>query len=133
MWCEDERDHSRIHPADSSDLHAWTRAAPPVTDQPQEGPTAFRPADAYRMMTDNRNGLSVRRSTDLDARSREPYQLPTAAPEGHHAMAVEQGECTAVLYCFTADGSDPAAALSPSAPRAWRYATAGSPAPRTPR
>ncbi|KUM76055.1 hypothetical protein [Streptomyces curacoi] len=58
MWFKDERDHSRIHTADSPDLHTWTRGAPAVTDQPQEGPTVFRPADAYCMMTDNWNGLS---------------------------------------------------------------------------
>ncbi|MBC2906498.1 glycosyl hydrolase [Streptomyces cupreus] len=107
MWFKDERDDSRIHTADSPDLYTWTRTAPAATDQPQEGPTVFRLAGEYWMITDNWKGLSVYRSPDLENWTREPYQLLAATPEGHHAMVVEQG-ASAALWYFTADEDDPA-------------------------
>lgn len=109
MWFKDERDQSRIHSADSPDLHSWTRTAAGVTDQPQEGPTVFRLADAYWMVTDNWKGLSVYRSPDLARWTREPYQLlATGAELGHHGMVLEQGGNSAVLWYFTHDADDPA-------------------------
>lgn len=105
MWFKDERDSSRIHAADSPDLYTWKRSGPAVTDQPQEGPTVFRLAGTYWMVTDNWSGLSVYRSADLTDWTREPYQL--LAPHGHHAMAVEQGESTALLCYFTHVEDDP--------------------------
>jgi hypothetical protein len=105
MWFKDERDDSHLHTADSPDLYTWTRQRPAAVDQPQEGPTVFRLADAYWMVTDNWRGLSVYRSTDLTEWTREPYQL--LAPHGHHAMALEQGEDHAVLCYFVPDDGDP--------------------------
>ncbi|WBO63060.1 glycosyl hydrolase [Streptomyces camelliae] len=108
MWFKDERDDSHLHTAHSRDLYTWTRTAPAATDQSQEGPTVFRPAGVYWMVTDNWKGLSVYRSADLDTWTREPYQLLAEEPEGHHAMALEQGDAAAVLWYFTADEDDPA-------------------------
>lgn len=106
LWFKDERDGSRIHAADSPDLYSWKRLPGPAAagDQPQEGPSVFRLAGSYWMVTDNWSGLSVYRSHDLDSWSREPYQL--LAPHGHHAMAVEQGDDEALLVYFTHVGDE---------------------------
>lgn len=119
IWYKDERDHSHIHYADSTDLIHWTGNDAAITDRSSEGPKVFRWKDQYWMITDAWKGLGVYHSTDLLHWVVQPQNLlakpgkaPTDWSEGHHCDVIVNGN-HAFIYYFTHQGG---ADLDPNLP-----------------
>lgn len=124
LWYKDERDHSHIHYADSSDLVHWTLKGAAITDRNGEGPKVFAWRGAQWMITDIWKGLAVYRSTDLehwtpqhDAILREPGTIVTDRSIGHHCDVVVHGDRAFIFYFTHQLGADLDPALAHSSDR----------------
>lgn len=107
LWYKDERDHSYIHYADSTDLIQWSAKGAAITDRHGEAPKVFQWKGWYWMITDVWRGLGVYRSSDLihwTAQSGNllelPGHIPTDRTEGHHCDVIVNGD-RAFIYYFT--------------------------------
>jgi len=110
VWYKDERDHSYIHYADSTDLVHWTAKGAAITDRGSEGPKIFRWKGEYWLIADPAKGLSVYHSDDLEHWVAQPEnilqvpgQLPTDRNKGSHCDVVVNGDRAFIFY-FTHQG-----------------------------
>lgn len=113
LWYKNERDHSHIYRAESTDLAHWTDKGPVLTDRSQEGPKVFFWKDQYWMITDVWHGLAVYRSTDAEHWTHEqknlleePGLIPTDRAKGQHADVVVNGERAFLFYFVHQQGAD---------------------------
>jgi len=110
MWYKDEKKHSHIIMADSSDLYKWQTVGEAVTDCASEGPNVFYFNQTYYMITDCWDGMAVYRSDDLtdwtrqkDNILKEPGTRKYDNVKGGHAdIAVSKGR--AYIFYFTHPG-----------------------------
>lgn len=114
LWYKDEQGGSKLKAADSRDLVHWTPRGP-VTDQPGEGPKAFRFAGRWWLVADLWKGLLVLRSDDAEHWHAQPARLlaepglaPTDRAKGQHADVQVVGG-RAYLFYFTHQGGEPEA------------------------
>ncbi len=107
MYYNNETDTKAIWYADSPDLQSWTDRGRMVTDQPGEGPKAFRWRGQWWLITDVWKGLAVYRSADGVSWTRQPGNLleqpgkgADDGAKGQHADVVVNGD-RAWLFYFT--------------------------------
>jgi sucrose-6-phosphate hydrolase SacC (GH32 family) len=117
LFYKDERDHSYIHYATSTDLYHWKDGGVAISDRPSEGPVAFRWKGAYWLIVDAWDGLGVYRSNDgltWTAQSQnllaDEGEFPTDRSKGHHADVVVSGDRAYLFYFVHQEGKD----LNPS-------------------
>jgi hypothetical protein len=107
MYYNNETDNKAIWYADSPDLQSWTDRGRLITDQPGEGPKAFRWRGQWWLITDVWKGLAVYRSTDGVSWTRQsgnlleqPGKGADDGAKGQHADVVVSGD-RAWLFYFT--------------------------------
>ena len=112
IWYKNERDHSHIYAADSSDLIHWQLLGPAITDTNGEAPKVFRWKGRYFMITDVWKGLAVYSSDDLTHWTRQPENIlrtpgtkPTDRTPGDHCDVVLNKDRAFIFY-FTSQGGE---------------------------
>ncbi len=113
MWYKDERDHSYIHYADSSDLFHWKAMGAAITDRPSEGPIVFRWKGKIWLIVDAWHGLAVYHSTDAlhwvpqkENLLSGAGKMPTDRSEGHHGDVVVSDGRAYLFYFVQQVGPD---------------------------
>jgi len=107
MWYKNEAAGSKIYFSDSPDLLHWTHKGIAVQTN-GEGPVVFKWHGWYWLVEDPHAGLSVYRSTDLTAWTKQPENLlrepgtqPTDHAIGQHPDVVVDAAGHAWLFYFT--------------------------------
>lgn len=119
LWFKDEREHSRLFAADSTNLRTWKRHDTPVADIAAEGPKIFRFHGYYWLIADAWKGLIVLRSTDAQNWEMQPERILEAPGEGpgdnfqgqHPDIVVNDGK--AFIYYFVHQHAAPEVATDP--------------------
>lgn len=113
MFYKDERDHSYIHYADSTDLFHWKPMGAAITDRPSEGPIVFRWKGKIWLIVDAWHGMAVYHSTDAlhwipqkNNLLEGPGKIPTDRSEGHHGDVVVNGKRAYLFYFVQQVGAD---------------------------
>ena len=124
MWFKDERDHSHLHMAESTDLTHWTLGPPAITDRSSEGPKVFQLGGKYWMITDAWRGLPVYSSDTTDTWTlQKGYLLSTFGTGemdkalGHHCDVVVNGDRAWIFYFTALEGANAVPGLAHSAQR----------------